>query len=182
VTDDAAQQRDAADEGRLEPCGSIVVGKGHREPWRGRAPLAADRECSADIEGKMRARTTEAVSFSRRSFFWLGLAGAGCASRERPLAVTSPPRRQAWQVKAKNGEVVCVFTEQPGFVFVGLNPKRQHASPDDVPYRFRHPYLTITFPNDKYYRWVWPTLERATTAQFAVFSLRSQGFTVSAIP
>jgi hypothetical protein len=34
---------------RLEACGSIIVGKGHRDPGRSRAPLAADREYSTDI-------------------------------------------------------------------------------------------------------------------------------------
>jgi hypothetical protein len=46
----AVEQRDAADEGRLELCGSIVVGSSRRERGLGHAPLAADRECSVDGE------------------------------------------------------------------------------------------------------------------------------------
>jgi hypothetical protein len=61
VENGAAQQRDAADEGRLEASGSIIVGKGHREPGRGRAPLAADRECSADL-GARRNRVMKSKS------------------------------------------------------------------------------------------------------------------------
>ena len=49
----AAEQADAADEGRLEASGSIVVGHSaagcHREPGQGRAPLAADPRCSTDM-------------------------------------------------------------------------------------------------------------------------------------
>jgi hypothetical protein len=49
----AAEQADAADEGRLEASGRIVVGHSaagcHREPRQGRAPLAADPQCWADL-------------------------------------------------------------------------------------------------------------------------------------
>ena len=49
----AVEQADAADEGRLEPSGSTMVGHSaagwHRERGQGRAPLAADPQCSADI-------------------------------------------------------------------------------------------------------------------------------------
>jgi len=44
--DGAAQQRDAADEGRLVACGSIVIGnKVIVNQGEVVAPLAADREC-----------------------------------------------------------------------------------------------------------------------------------------
>jgi hypothetical protein len=49
VGDRAVEQRDAADEGRLEAYGSIMVGTVIVNQGQGRAPLAADRECSADM-------------------------------------------------------------------------------------------------------------------------------------
>jgi hypothetical protein len=51
-------ERDAADEGRLEACGSSIVGQDHREPGQGGAPFAADRECSPDFAGCARANST----------------------------------------------------------------------------------------------------------------------------
>jgi uncharacterized glyoxalase superfamily protein PhnB len=50
---EAVEQADAADEGRLEAGGSIMVGRctagWHRERGRRRAPLAADPQCSTDV-------------------------------------------------------------------------------------------------------------------------------------
>ena len=45
---EAAQQRDAADEGRLDAYGCIIVGKVIVNQGEVGAPFAADHECWAD--------------------------------------------------------------------------------------------------------------------------------------
>jgi hypothetical protein len=104
-----------------------------------------------------------------------------CASRQQIVSPGIQPGVPTWQVETRAGEIVCVFTQRPGYVFIGAPSANVSRDPGAPGYLAKHSFLTIMFPTEKHFRWVWPTLERATTAQQVVFSLRSQGFNVSEV-
>jgi hypothetical protein len=103
----------------------------------------------------------------------------GCATHQVQFAAQSPgPTDYVWRDTVKSGETACVFTSGPGYVPVGPTENQDLARGDQTYYGW-HPALTVMFPTDKYFGWVWPIVQRATTPQQAIFYLRSEGLTVS---
>ena len=82
-----AEQADAADEGRSEAGGIIVVGHStsgcHRGRGQGRAPLAADPRCSTPLRGEHEAEAVPGVDTARR----FGIGRTGCAAPNVQTAV-----------------------------------------------------------------------------------------------
>jgi hypothetical protein len=120
---EAVEQADAADEGRLEAGGSIIVGRfgagGHRERGQGRAPLAADPQCWTDLEEEEEPDGMELSQAIQKAVLLLDLQGqVGEAEQVLRDSLAQHPEFTVERVRAQIflGELLLRLGRQEGRV------------------------------------------------------------------